>query len=275
MASHLITTLGGQGANVSMPRQGTTSRLVVIVHGGGLDYEFAAVPPALGSQAYTRMQELIEALTTAGIAVLCPAVRDTTLTALSQGDTFGNANSTTALANAIAAAQALTGISATGKYGLIGFSAACMTMANYARLANKSNIAGMLSLEPAANISHYRGTDASHAGPSPQGIAYAACNLAYGISTDAQWNPIAAVNEPSVIAPSITFPWAFWSCSNDPFAPPTQGSLTLAGLAALIPGGKGTFRDLGLADTGINSGHNTAKVEPVDVLALLQTWAWA
>jgi dienelactone hydrolase len=270
-----VTTLAGQGANVSFPNRTSTGRLVIFVHGGGLDYEFATVMPSLGSQAYTRIQELIDYLTFRGYVVVCPALLDTSLGALTQGDHFGNDASTTQLASVITAAKALPNVSQ-GKYGLIGFSSACLTVANHARRVSSAGIAGMLSLCPAFNISFYRGRDAA------QGSAYANVNAAHGVANDAAWDLKVPTFEPAAIAPSIAVPWGLWSSSNDPAAPPSQSAtapasqvgLTASGIAALVPGGKGSWRDMGATNTGVNLGHNTVLVEPKDVQDFLETWAW-
>jgi hypothetical protein len=277
----LVTTLAGQNANVAYPTRMATGRLIILVHGGGLDYEFACVAPANGSQAYTRFQELIDFLTVRGFVVACPALYDTSLPLLNWGDTFGNDASTTQLASVVTAAKALPNVSQ-GKYGLITFSAGCMTVANHVRRQGNSGIAGMLSICPAANIGWYRGTDASHGTGSTAGEAYGPVNQAHGIGgangtttpCDSAWNAIAAVKEPSVIAPTVTIPWAFWTSSNDPQAVPTQGALTMSALAASVGNGMGTWRDMGNTDTNVNIGHNTLNVNPVDVLNLLETWPW-
>lgn len=286
MGTTLVTTLAGQAATVSWPTRTSTGRLVVFVHGGGLNYDFATADPAAAtsSAAYTRIQELIEYLTFRGYCVVCANLLDTSLTALNQGDTFGNDVSTTQLANVITAAKALPNVSQ-GKYGLVGFSSACFTNANHIRRVGNSGIAGLLNFCPSFVMDLYRGSDAAHGGPSPQGIAYAALNAAHlqtavsGFNAgttvnDAKWAVVKGIYEPAVIAPTVTVPWGFWSHSNDPIAPPTQASTTLAALAALVPNGKGTWLDMGATDTGVNLGHNTLHVEPKTAHDFLETWSW-
>jgi hypothetical protein len=277
----LVTTLAGQNATVSWPTKTTTGRLVIFVHGGGLNYDFATADPlaSTSSAAYTRIQELIAYLTLRGTCtVVCPNLLDTSLTAINQGDTFGNDASTTQLANVIAAVRLLPNVSQ-GKYGLIGFSSACFTMANHIRRVGNSGIAGMLNLCPAYNISFYRGRDAS------QGSVYTPINAAHGIAatgSDSAWDAIAAVKEPWIIAPSVTVPWGLWSDSNDPAAPPSQSAtapaaqvgLTLSALAAQVGNNAGIWVDMGATDTNVNIGHNTVNVNPANVLAFLDTWSW-
>lgn len=278
-----VTTLAGQAATISRPTQTSVGRLIVMIHGSGLTYDFATGNPADPANAfYTRIQGLIDYLTFGlrGYTVVCCALLDTSLPAAGQGDHAGNTAATTQLASVIAAAKALPNISQ-GKYGLIGFSAGSFLQANHYRLVGASPLAGLLSICPAGSQSWLRGTDANFHTPTlpfPQGSAYAAYNLAYGVGgangnsvdCDAAFAAAEATHEPSAIAPSVTIPWGFWTHSNDPLSPPSEAHK----VATLVPNGKGTEYNMGATDLAVNLGHNTLHVEPNDVLNFLETWSW-
>lgn len=299
MARHEHVTVAGQGCVISRPNTPSTGRLLVLCHGGGLDFSYAINCDPATVPYYRRLYDMIEYLCNHGFVVASPANYDTSLSAADQGSASGNPATTTQNSAVITALrssplQEQFGIGG-GKYGFLTISAGVMIAANHARTVGQSNIAGILSFLPAVNGPFYRGTDDGGDGPGgdPAGTDGIAGPAGYA-TTNAAWEDLATSlattpNDafftntvyptywPAAIAPSITVPWGFWTNSNDVLAPPAHSDT----VAALVPNGLGTRLDMGPALMGEASanaaniyGHNFSEIVASEVLDFLDTWAW-
>lgn len=294
MAQHEHVTVAGQGCVISRPLTPSTNRLLILCHGGGLDYSYAINCDPATVPYYRYLQSMINYLCDHGFVVASPANYDLSMAAADEGSANGNPATTTQATATITALRALSGISP-GKYGFLTISAGVMIAANHARTVGQGDMAGILSFLPAVNMPFYRGTDdggdgPGGAAPGANGISgeagYAVTNaawtaLATSLSTtpnDAFFNgTVYPTYSPGAIAPSITVPWGFWTNSNDLLAPPAHSDT----VAALVPNGLGTRLNMGpalMGEASANSanifGHNFSEIAASEVHAFVESWDW-
>lgn len=247
--------VGGQDATVLLPKRWRlgSHRLIVFCHGAGLAWNANTDHAVSWPELRTAFYYLAER----GYMVVNAPLYDASL-GVGAGNAWGNDVSTSQLMAVIAWAK--SNGARPGNYALLPGSMGNITAMNYARRVSYTGIAGVLGLIPACTLSQYRGTDAA------QGGNYADVNAALFVANgsvtvnDAAFTTLQATYAPNSIAPHITFPWDFWSNSDDIVAP----AAAMATTAALIPGGLGNTLSLG---TG---GHNFNNVTGPAVYAWME-----